>query len=154
MVVCGLVLIGQGLYGMGRETDERQEHVTSCLWMGGLLCLLPLFIAMAYWRLTGHLSVVDEVALFFIAAATTTLGFFLRIKSATVLGGAVLIGHVGVLVFTMRFWDLVPVGAYLVLGGIVIFGSALILSAKRDRIVEIPRRYRERQGFFEVLAWR
>ncbi|MEE8308419.1 MAG: hypothetical protein V3R81_14220 [Gammaproteobacteria bacterium] len=154
LVLCGLVLIVQGLYGMGRETDRRKDHVTSCLWLGGLLCLVPLFVAMVYWRLTGHLSVVDEVALFFIAAAITTLGFFLRIKSATVIGGAILIGHVGVLVFTMRFWDLVPVGAYLMLGGIAIFGSALILSVKRDRIVEIPRRYRERQGFFKVLAWR
>ncbi len=154
LVLCGLVLIGQGLYGMGRETDRRKDHVTSCLWLGGLLCLLPLFVAMVYWRLTGHLSVVDEAALFFIAVATTTLGFFLRIKSATLLGGAALIGHVGVLIFTVRFWGLVPVGAYLVSGGIVIFGSALILSVKRDRIVEIPRRYRERQGFFKVLAWR
>ena len=154
LVLSGLVLIGRGIYGMGRETDQREDYVSSCLWMGGLLCLLPLFVAMVYWRLTGRISVVDEVALFFIAAATTTLGFFLRVKSATLLGGFALIGHIGVLIAAMAIWGLVPVGAYIVLGGIGIFGSGLILSIKRDRIVELPSLYRDRQGLFKVLAWR
>lgn len=154
LVLCGLVLIGQGVYGMGRETDQTNDFVTMCLWVGGLLCLLPLFVAMAYWRLTGSLSVVDEVALFFVAAVITTLGFFLRVQSATLLGGVALIGHIGVLIFAMAFWDLVPVGAYMAIGGIGIFGVALILSIRRDRIIEYPRRYRERQGVFKILAWR
>ena len=46
------------------------------------------------------------------------------------------------------------VGIYLTLGGALLFGTGLILSLYRDRLLALPEKIRRREGLFRVFDWR
>lgn len=39
-------------------------------------------------------------------------------------------------------------------GGAMIFGTGLLLSLFRDRLLALPDRIQRREGLFQVLGWR
>jgi hypothetical protein len=48
----------------------------------------------------------------------------------------------------------VIVGIYLTLGGVLLFGTGLILSVYRDRLLQLPDKIRRREGIFRIFDWR
>ena len=43
---------------------------------------------------------------------------------------------------------------YLALGGVVLFGGALILLMYRDWFLALPDKVRRREGIFRIFDWR
>jgi hypothetical protein len=40
------------------------------------------------------------------------------------------------------------------IGGAVIFGTGILLSVYRDRLLTLPDQVKRREGIFKVLGWR
>jgi hypothetical protein len=154
MVIGGLTLIGFGLHGFTHEKEAHRNAVSESLWLASAMTLLPLLVAALYWRSNGQISHADEIALFILAVVIVTLGYLLKIKSAALLGGTTLVAHITVLLVTLPFWDLVPVSVYMILVGALLFGGGLILSFKREALLEIPQMYRDGEGLFQIKEWR
>jgi hypothetical protein len=82
-------------------------------------------------------------------------GFVLQLRSTTLIGAAQMLLYVATLLVYLRWSDVrVTVAVSLIIGGGVIFGTALVLSVYRDRLLALPDRIQRREGIFRVLSWR
>jgi hypothetical protein len=81
-------------------------------------------------------------------------GAMCRIRATTLVGGGLLSGHLITLIVFAGMKAQLAVGAYVAIGGAVLFVIGLLLSVYRDRLLAMPQRIKHRQGLFRVLAWR
>jgi hypothetical protein len=82
-------------------------------------------------------------------------GFMLRVRSTT-LTGATLIGLylVSLLLYVRLPEQMRTTAVYIMIGGGVFFGTGVLLSVYRDRLLTLPERVKRREGLFRVLTWR
>lgn len=154
-VVVGLILLAVSHLGLFGEVEKRDDSISLGLWLGSLLAVVPLFVAMFYHRfVTGMPSLNDELALLTMSIAMLVTGCGWQVKSTTLLGGVHLLSYLVILVASVAYRPEVAVGVYLLVGGGVIFASGVLLSVYRDRLMQLPEMIAKRNGIFRVIGWR
>jgi hypothetical protein len=153
-VVTGLLLLAVGYALWYREQTGHSESAGICLLFGALLAGLPPAIFALINRFGFEVSFVDELALVTIAVLMFLTGAMCRIRATTLVGGGLLSGHLITLIVFAGMKAQLAVGAYVAIGGAVLFVIGLLLSVYRDRLLAMPQRIKHRQGLFRVLAWR
>ena len=82
-------------------------------------------------------------------------GLLCRIRWSTLVGGCTLVIYVVSLLGLIGLPEqLQSTAVYMMVGGGVFFGIALLLSVYRDRLLALPEKVREGEGVFQVLKWR
>lgn len=154
-VAVGLIGLGSSYVGMFREESERSETVGFGLWIGSMLSVLPLLAAVIFHRFYGGgVSLFDELALLTISVLMLVTGLAFKVKSATFLGAGTLVAHLVLLIVSVGFIGQLAVGAYLAIGGAVLFVLGIALSIYRERLVRLPESIANREGIFKMIAWR
>jgi hypothetical protein len=157
-ILVGLGMLIVGHVGWYRETDERfSDTVSLALFFGSVALLVPLAIATVVHRFRfGEISALDELGLVFACVALLGSGILCRLKATTLFGAVTMALYVlMVLIYMHRFLDTqYLIGIYLTLGGALLFGTGLLLSVYRDRLLSLPDRIKRREGLFRVFGWR
>jgi hypothetical protein len=157
-VLAGVGLLILGHVGWYRETEEySSEAVSLALVFGAAALLVPLAIATGVWRFYHEeVSAINELALVFGCVILFVSGVMCRLKATTLFGSITLAIYVlMVLIYLHRFLHKMEmIGIYLTLGGLLLFGTGLMLSVYRDRLLALPDRFKRKEGVFRVFGWR
>jgi hypothetical protein len=90
-----------------------------------------------------------------VGLALLAVGVLCRFRATTIAGATALTVYVVSLVGLIALPDrLQTTAVYMMVGGGLFFGSAVLLSVYRDRLLALPNRVREGKGVFQVLKWR
>lgn len=162
----GLALVGSGLFRWRQEAavegQARDRRVDVSLWIGSLLATVPMTLGLLACRLFGGFLGFDawwiatqEIGLLAIGLALVGVGVLGRLRATTLTGAASLAVYVLSLVMLINVPEqLQNVAVYMMAGGGLLFGGAVLLSIYRERLLAIPDRVREGEGVFAVLKWR
>jgi hypothetical protein len=158
-LIAGLIAIVLGHVAWFREDDQKDEVVGFSLLSGSLLLILPLTIGLLFYRLESGSDPVWQTFHELTAIATGLLllgsGLMCKLRSTTIAGAALLGVYILSLLTLIRLpSQLQSVSVVMMVGGALFFGTALLMSVYRDRIVSLPRRIREGEGVYRVLKWR
>jgi hypothetical protein len=155
-VVVGLAMLVASHLGWFREVEgKRNETVDLGLGLGSILAAVPLVIAVFYHRwVNGEPSVYDEMALLTVTILMVVTGLSWQVRATTLWGGASLILYLIVLVASLAYHPQIAIGAYMAVGGAIVFAIGIVLSVYRDKLLEIPEQVAKREGVFRVLNWR
>lgn len=161
-VVVGSALVVAGLIGWRREAARESggsDRLTDAnLWIGSLLAATPITIGLVMTRLLGGAPwwiAFHELGVLTVGLALVGVGVLCRLRATTLTGVASLTVYVFSLATLLQVPDqLQNVAVYLMAGGGAVFGSAVLMSVYRDRLLAIPERIREGEGVFAVLKWR
>jgi hypothetical protein len=153
-VLAGLVMLVVGYVLWYREQNNKGSGASACLLIGALLAGLPPAIFALINRFGFQVSFGDELTLMTIAVLMFLTGMMSRVRATTLIGGALLVGHLIMLVVFAGMEAQLAVGAHVAIGGATLFAVGLALSVYRDRLLAMPERIKKRQGLFRVLAWR
>jgi hypothetical protein len=83
------------------------------------------------------------------------IGFMLQIRSTTLTGAGLLVIYLMTLVLYVNMLENEQTAAiWMTIGGGVIFGTGILLSIYRDRLLTLPDQVKRREGIFKVLGWR
>ena len=124
------------------------------MWLGSLAATAPVLICMLYHRWSTGPLLGDELGVITVSVLMVALGCILQIRSATTVGGATLGIYLAVLFGHLAYHPQIAVGAYIAIGGAVIFLTGVILSIYRDRLLALPSRIASREGIFQIIDWR
>jgi hypothetical protein len=154
--VVGVLLVVASYIGRFREAERnRDDRVTFGFWLGSLLAVAPLAIAVVYHRsIDGWISLPDELALLSISVIMLLSGFIWQVKSTTLHGGGGLALYLVVLIVSLGWQPQLAIGVYLAIGGGLLFACGIALSIYRDKILEIPEKIANREGIFKIISWR
>ncbi|MGA2257572.1 MAG: hypothetical protein ABSG53_23165, partial [Thermoguttaceae bacterium] len=154
-VAAGIGLLAVGHIGWYRE-DEKQEDVVSFnLGTGALMVAVPLAIAVLWHRSVPDFSVANELGMLAAGLLLLASGFMFQIRSTTLIGAALLVIYLVTLVLFFNMLENVQTAAiWMTIGGAVIFGTGILLSVYRDRLLTLPDQVKRREGIFKVLGWR
>ena len=145
-----------GYYGWYREDKERSSDLVSlALLFGSLAVVVPLFVATLVHRFGLEISHVDELGLVFGSVALLGSGILCRVRSTTIVGDGptrLRPGGRGVHAPLPRTAD--PRRHLPHHGGGLLFGTGLVLSIYRDRLLPLPDKIKRREGVFRVFGWR
>ncbi len=164
-VAVGTGLLVAGHLGWRRETAAglpeeatRETFVDANLWFGSLLATVPLTLGLLFTRGGGGEPwwiMLHEVGVLAIGLALAGSGVLCRLRATTLAGVGALTVYLVSLIALIDVPDqLQNVAVYLMAGGGVLFGAAVLLSVYRDRILALPDRIRDGEGVFAVLKWR
>lgn len=160
-VIVGLALLVLGHVGWYREQDRQSDLVSVSLFLGSLLGGLPLAIATLVDRarehadpLHDHLILLNELGFLAVSVLLLASGFVLQLKSTTLIGAGLTVLYFVTLLVYVPWGRLNTVAILITAGGGVIFGTGLVLSLYRDRLLALPERIQKREGVFRVLSWR
>jgi hypothetical protein len=153
-VVAGLALLVIGHVGWYREGEMQSDLVSVALFFGSLLAGMPLAVATLYDRWHDHFILMNEVGFLAVSIMLLATGFVLRIRSTTLIGGALTVLYFVMLLVYVPWSRLNTIAITITAGGAILFSSGLLLSVYRDRLREMPQRIRRREGVFRVLGWR
>ena len=82
-------------------------------------------------------------------------GFMFQIRSTTLTGAGLLAIYLVTLVLYISMPENVTKAAiWMTIGGGVIFGTGILLSIYRERLLTLPGQVKRREGIFKVLGWR
>ncbi len=154
-VAAGIGLLAVGHVGWYRE-DEKQEDVVSFnLGCGALLVAVPLTIAVLQHRSVPVFSAPNELGMLAAGVLLLASGFMFQIRSTTLAGAGLLAIYLVTLVLYINMLENVQMAAiWMTIGGAVIFGTGILLSVYRDRLLTLPDQVKRREGIFRVLGWR
>ena len=96
----------------------------------------------------------DEIGLLTVSVIMLVTGLSWQMKSPTVLGGTALVLYLMILVGSIAYRPQVAIGVYMMGGAAVLFGTGVVASIYRDRLLEIPDRIANREGVFRIMNWR
>ena len=153
----GVLLIVAGYVGRFRETAEQENELVSLgLWLGTIMTVIPLLIAMIHFRArpTEAISAIDELLLFIATVLLLVTGYGWQVKSTTFLGGTGLVIHLVMILISPSWREQGVVGIYLAVGGVLLFACGIALSVYRDKLLLLPEQIAKREGIFRVLSWR
>ncbi|QDV74666.1 hypothetical protein [Botrimarina mediterranea] len=157
----GVVLVTTGLIGWRREAGETlaEDSATDVnLWLGSFLAAVPMTLGLIVARFLGGATAwvaLHDVGVLAIGLGLVGTGVLCRLRAPTLAGAGMLMVYLTSLVTLLHLPDqLQNVAVYLMAGGGVLFGAAVLLSVYRDRLLAIPSRIREGEGVFAVLKWR
>jgi hypothetical protein len=82
-------------------------------------------------------------------------GAIFKLRATTVAGTFTMIAYLLSLAFFIHLPEkLQTVAIYMMIGGGLFFGTAVLLSIYRDRLMALPGNIRRHEGVFSVLSWR
>lgn len=172
VTACGVILLAFGHLGWRRELAKSEDGiepgsrlqaesiVSFNLSLGSVLTTAPLVIGLLSQRIFGSSSgwgwvMVHEVGVLALGLILLGLGTVCRIRSTTLAGGTSLVIYVLSLLTLIHLPEqLQSVSVYMMVGGAVFFGVAVLLSIYRERLLEVPERIRQGKGLFRILKWR
>ena len=150
----GIALLITGHIGWAREQNAQGGMVSHNLLLGSIMAGLPLAIAAVASRFGSEISLPDEIGLLTVGIGLFVSGFLFQIRATTLTGGALLALQMVMMLVSLGMKAQLAVGVYLAAGGAVIFGTGLLLSLYRDRLIALPQQIKQREGIFKVLGWR
>jgi hypothetical protein len=154
--VFGIALVAAGYAGRLKEKQgERDPGTSLALWVGSLGAVLPVLAFTLGHRLFGRdASFGDELALVTISLALVVTGCVLQVRSTTTLGAGAFVLYLMVLFGQLVYRPQVALGAYLAIGGGLVFLAGVVLSIYRDRLLALPGKIANREGVFRIIDWR
>lgn len=163
----GAFMLVAGHIGWYREGDPKLGEFSAKpnaivdlnLWVGSFFATLPCtlsLLSMRLWSDAGAVeSLVHETGALLVGLLLLGTGVLCRLRSTTLMGGATVTLYLVSLVALIHVPDqLQNVAVYLMVGGGLFFGTAVMLSVYRDRLLAVTEQVREREGVFSVLRWR
>jgi hypothetical protein len=154
-VAIGAGLLGSGHLGWYREQDRQDDAVTFSLTMGSLLVAVPLALAVLFYRWQPHFSTINELGMLTAGTLLLATGFMLHLRSTTLVGATLLLIYLLSLAMFVNTLETVQTAAiWMAIGGGLIFGTGVLLSIYRDRLLTLPDQVKRREGVFRVLSWR
>lgn len=156
----GLVALALGYLGWSRETDQENDLVSFNLAIGSFLSAMPLTIGMLVQRFDNEVAewgwrIAHEAGVLSVGLLLLGAGVLCRIRWSTIVGGSTVLIYVVSLVGLIRVPEQLQTTAiYMMVGGGLFFGSAVLLSMYRDRLLSIPDKIQSGEGVFRVLKWR
>lgn len=162
LTVAGGLMLVAGHLGWRKEMgdNDREGWVTFNLGAGSLLTATPLVFGLVDQRLFGSSAgwqwvTLHEVGVLAIGLTLLGSGILCRIRWTTLVGSVTLATYVLSLLALIAWPDkLQNVAVYMMVGGGLFFGTAVLLSVYRDRLLKMPERIRNGEGVFQVLQWR
>ncbi len=160
LTAVGMIALAVGFFGWYREDDERDEMVSFNFALGSVLSAVPLAIGMLVQRFDSKLAdwgwvLIHEVGVLSVGLLLLGAGVLCRIRWSTIVGGSTLLVYVVSLIGLINVPDqLQSTAVYMMVGGGLFFGTAVMLSIYRDRLLSIPQRMQNGEGVFRVLKWR
>jgi hypothetical protein len=138
-----------------KQDAQQEDGVTLGLWFGSFLTVVPLFVAFVYHRFVkGTPSTPDELVLLTMTVLMLATGCSWQVQSTAVFGGLGLFVYLAVIIGSIAYRPEVAVGVYLLVGGALLFGSGILLSIYRDRLLKLPDQISRREGIFKIIGWR
>jgi len=154
-VAAGIGLLAIGHVGWYREDEKQEDMVSFNLGTGALLVAVPLAIAVLQHRSVPVFSAANELGMLAAGVLLLASGFMLQIRSTTLAGATLLTIYLVTLVLYINMLENVQTAAiWIAIGGAVIFGTGILLSVYRDRLLTLPDQVKRREGIFKVLGWR
>jgi hypothetical protein len=153
-VLCGLALLVVGHIGWRREQERHNDLVSLCLFLGSLLAGVPLVIATCVDRWEGQFQAHNEIGFFAVSVLLLATGFVFHLRSTALLGGLYTVAYFALLLLFVPWSRLNAIATIITIGGGVLFGTGLLLSVYRDRLLTLPDRIKRREGIYRVLSWR
>ncbi|MFO0527740.1 MAG: hypothetical protein ACK52A_06535 [Planctomycetota bacterium] len=157
----GLLILALSHWGLYREqiAAKTDEAVTLGLWLGSVTAVIPLLAGLFVYRsgvvedpawLWGH-----ELGVLLAGLSMFGIGSLLQTRATTLVGGTTLLLYVSSLLFLVPWPDQLQSTSVLmmILGGLF-FLVAILLSAYRERLVQIPEKMKTGEGIYQVLKWR
>ena len=160
LTVAGLIALATGYYGWYGERDREEDWVSFNLALGSLLSAGPLVLGMLVQRFDDRLAewgwvLIHEAGVLAIGLLLLGAGVLCRIRWSTIVGSSTLMIYVVSLIGLIRLpHQLQSTAIYMMVGGGLFFGAAILLSVYRDRLLAIPKRVQAGEGVFRVLKWR
>ncbi|MCC6124742.1 MAG: hypothetical protein IT426_07265 [Pirellulales bacterium] len=154
-VAIGLALLVVGHIGWHREQDQRDDLVSFSLFLGSMLVAVPLAIAVVLHRIRPEFSPLDELGMLVAGILLLATGFMFHLRSTAITGAALLLIYLLTMVLYINMLENVQTAAiWMTIGGGAIFGTGVLLSIYRDRLLTLPDQVKRREGIFRVLTWR
>lgn len=153
----GLLMLTVGHIGWYHEQDRETDLVTVSLLLGSLLAGVPLAVATLIDRYRGEFGafpLANELGFLAISLALLSSGVVLRLKSTTLCGAVLTFFYFVTLLILLPWSRLNTVAVAIIAAGSLLFGSALLLSWYRERLLALPEQIKGRSGVFKVLNWR
>ena len=168
LTVAGLMMLATGYWGWYRESDCGEDHdgkhneewVSFNLALGSFLSTAPLTFGMLVQRFDSVTAdwgwvVTHEVGALVVGLLLLGAGVLCRIRWSTIFGSTTLLIYIVSLIGLVRLPEqLQSTAIYMMVGGGLFFGTAVLLSIYRDRLLAIPKRVQAGEGVFRVLKWR
>jgi len=160
LTLVGLLTVAAGYFGWYRENDTKQGLVSFNLAIGSLMSAIPLTHGMLVQRFSDSQAdwgwiMLHEVGVLTVGMALLAAGILCRIRWSTLVGSCTLAVYLVSLVGLIHLPDQLQTTAItMMVGGGLFFGSAILLSVYRDRLLAIPQKVKEGEGVFQVLKWR
>ena len=153
-VAVGLLLLVVGHVGWYREQERQNDLVSVGLLLGSLLVGAPLALAALADRSRDQFIVLNELGFLAAGVLLLTTGFLFRLKSTTLSGATITALYFLTLLIYVPWSRLNAVATFITVGGGLLFGTGLLLSVYRDRLLALSEKVKRRQGLFRVLNWR
>jgi hypothetical protein len=154
-VVAGIGLLAAGHVGWYREEERQEDMVSFNLGCGAMLVGAPLTIAVLVHRGVPEFSTINELGMLVAGMLLLATGFMFQIRSTALTGAGLLTIYLVTLVLYINMIPHVQKAAiWMTIGGAVIFGTGILLSVYRDRLLMLPEQVKRREGIFRVLRWR
>ncbi len=156
-IIVGLVMLGFAYVGWYRETEHTSDLVTMAFLFGSLGVVVPLLLAIIVHRINhNYRPGFDDLGLIISSIALFASGVFCRIKASTLVGTGSLAAYLLVVLIGLHrhLAEAWIIGMYLALGGVLLFGGALILLMYRDWFLTLPDKVKRREGIFGIFDWR
>ena len=160
LTVAGLMMLATGYWGWYRESDSQEEWVSFNLGLGSFLSAAPLTFGMLVQRFDSVTAdwgwvVTHEAGALVVGLLLLGAGVLCRIRWSTLFGSMTLLVYIVSLIGLVRLPEqLQSTAIYMMVGGGLFFGTAILLSIYRDRLLAIPKRAQAGEGVFRVLKWR
>jgi hypothetical protein len=155
-VTAGVLMLAAAHVARFRDEIEAAHNdlIDLGLWLGAALATLPLLIAIFANRFTTGPLLADELALVTITILMLTAGLGLKIRATTFFGGGTLVIYLITLIVALAYHPQIYVGAYIAVGGALVFAVGLLLSIYREKLLALPDQIAKREGVFQVIDWR
>ena len=160
LTVAGLMMLATGYWGWYREGDHQEEWVSFNLSLGSFLSAAPLTFGMLVQRFDSVTAgwgwvITHEAGVLVVGLLLLGAGVLCRIRWSTIFGSTTLLVYIVSLIGLVRLPEqLQSTAIYMMVGGGLFFGTAVLLSIYRDRLLAIPKRVQAGEGVFRVLKWR
>jgi hypothetical protein len=97
---------------------------------------------------------LNELGVLAAGVLLLTTGFLFRLKTTTLTGAGLTALYFLTLLLFVPWGRLNTLAIFITVGGGLLFGTGLLLSVYRDRLLVLPEKVRRRQGVFRILNWR
>jgi hypothetical protein len=153
-VVVGLALLAASHIGWYREQERENDLVSIGLFLGSLLVGIPLAVATCIDRSRNDFLVLNELGFLVAGILLLTTGFLFQLKSTTLVGAVLTVLYFVTLLIYVPWSRLNTLAIFITVGGGILFGTGLLLSIYRERLLTLPDRIKRKEGLFRILSWR